>query len=112
MGVLPRDLDAPPADSAVDPSPALLAAVRRSVPKAVARSTCDLPGPTVESRAPDDLARRPIAYFVGPVRRSRAGTSITVAYWFHGLNGGGWNCEMMAVRGQWRVRDCLPLWIS
>jgi hypothetical protein len=112
IGVLARDIDAPPGDSALDPSPAVLAALRRSVPKAVARSTCTLPGATVVSKAPDDLARRPIVYLVGPVRRTRAGTSVTVAYWFHGLNGGGWSCEMAGAGGRWRVRDCLPLWIS
>lgn len=112
VGVMARDIDGPPADSARDPSPALLATVRASVPKAVAHSTCAMPGPTVGSKSPEDLARRPIAYYVGPVRRLRSGTTVTVAYWVHGLNGGAWTCELSAAGGRWRVRDCLPLWIS
>lgn len=112
VGVYEHGMERPPADSAADPSVTLLEVVRKVVPHALPRSGCLLPPESVASKAPAVLARRPIAYFAGRVRRSGASASVPVAYWFHGLNGGGWECDVERVRGRWTVKDCRPIWIA
>lgn len=112
IAVFSHDLNRPPATAGDDPPPHLLSSVRARLPDARPLSACNVSRTVEISTAAAPAAAPPVALDVGPVRWSDAGTTITIAYWVHGGGGGGWICDAASANGDWRLSDCLPLWIS
>ena len=105
-------LETPPAGPGADPSPLLLARLVALGPHIVPRSQCELSAPIVSSSNPAVVVERPVVYEVGRPVRSAGGVRIPVAYYVHGMNGGGWICSAARSGRGWRIVDCSPTWIS
>lgn len=106
------EFDAPPNGPGADPSPPLLTRLVRLGPRVLARSECEVSSPVVSSSNPAVIVERPVVYGVGRPSRSAGRTRIPIAYYVHGMNGGGWLCTAVRSGRSWRIADCLPTWIS